>query len=125
MRRVYGLYAENRDPLHLDPERIPGALRHLLALAEQFGESDDLIREDIIAKTSPAKLAELCLAVRACENALEDWLAGPEASGPEYSSEYIAYTCLLMIADESSATAGCADTVQDDRIAPVVVGTVS
>jgi hypothetical protein len=57
MRRRYGLTAENRPTIRLDPVAVPPALRRLVPLAEQFGVGDDLIRADIVAKTPAVELA--------------------------------------------------------------------
>lgn len=99
MRRKYGLTAENRPAILIDPAKVPEPLRHLIPLAEQFGVSDDLIRQDVVAKTPPVELAAMRAAVAADDNALDAWLAGPEADGPKFSNEYIAFSCLRMAAD--------------------------
>jgi hypothetical protein len=51
MRAKYGLTAENRPTISLDARKVSLALRHLIPLAECFGVSDDLIREDLLAET--------------------------------------------------------------------------
>ena len=99
MRTKYGLTAENRPTIRLNPTAVPAALQSLIPLAEQFGVGDDLIREDIVAKTSAAELAAMRAAVESEADAFDDWLAGPEAAGPEFSPEYIAFSCLRMAAD--------------------------
>ena len=99
MRAKYGLTAENRPTLRLDPTKVPESLRPLLRLAEWYGISDDLIRADVLAKTSPAELAVMQATVGAHDDALDAWLAGPEAKGPSFSDEYIAFCCLRMAAD--------------------------
>jgi len=99
MRAKYGLTAENRPTLVLDAGKVPSALRHLIPLAERFGESDDLIRQDILAKATAEDLEAMRQAIRSHEDALDVWLAGPEADGPGFSDEYIAFSCLRMAAD--------------------------
>jgi hypothetical protein len=99
MRAKYGLTAENRPIIKLNAAKIPVELRHLLALAEQFGIGDDLIRADVVAKTLPGELQTMRQAVEAHADAFDEWLAGPEANVPELSDEYIAFTCLRMAAD--------------------------
>ena len=96
MRAKYGLYAENRPTIRLDPARVPELLRHLIPLAEKFGVSDDLIREDVVAKTPPGEVAVARAAVLALDHLFDEWLAGPEADGPKFSDEYIAFSCLRM-----------------------------
>lgn len=98
MRGTYGLTAENRPIIRLDSANVPFSLRHLIPLAEQFGVPDDLIREDIVAKTPPDELSAMRSAVNAFDDAFDEWLAGPEADGPEWSQEYIAFSCLRMAA---------------------------
>jgi hypothetical protein len=59
LQRRYGLYAENRPVIHLDAQRVPPHLRHLIPLAEKWGIGDDIIRNDCIAKASDAEKREL------------------------------------------------------------------
>jgi hypothetical protein len=99
MRAKYGLTAANRPTVTLDAVKVPQGLRHLIPLAEHFGVSDDLIREDILKQTEPTVLLGLRSAVRQSQDLLEQWLAGPDASLANPSAEYIAFTCLQMAAD--------------------------
>jgi hypothetical protein len=99
MRAKYGLTAENRPIIKLDPFAVPQDLRHLIPLAERFGVSDDLIRADIVAKAPVAELAAMRAAVASLDDAFDEWLAGPAARGPAFSPEYIAFSCLRMAAD--------------------------
>ena len=100
LRARYGLTAANRPPIILDAGKVPAALRHLIPLAERFGVSDDLTRQDILAKATADESGAMRQAVRSHEDALDAWLAGPEADEPNYSDEYIAFSCLRMAADE-------------------------
>ena len=99
MRRKYGLYAENRPVIKLDPNRVPEQLRKLIPLAEKFGISDDLIREDFFAKTPNGELRKLKRTLAQYDDLLDEWLAGPEADGPVFSDEYIAFSAMRMGVD--------------------------
>ena len=44
MQKMYGLYAENRPIVKLDPEKVPPSLRHLIPLAEKWRITDGIIR---------------------------------------------------------------------------------
>ena len=99
MRKRHGLTTENRPIIKLDPSNVPEKLRHLILLEEEFGIGDDLIRADLLAKTSSSRLTEMNHEVRLREVALEEWLAGPDAQSPEFSAEYLAFSCLQMPAD--------------------------
>lgn len=99
MRIKYGLTAENRPLIRLNSDNIPPALQQLIPLAEKFGISDDLIREDFLAKTPKAEVEEMQRCVAAQNDVFDAWLAGPEADGSTFSAEYIAFTCLRMAAD--------------------------
>jgi hypothetical protein len=55
LQRKYGLYAENRPVIRLDPQEIPSNLRPLMSLAEKWGIGDDIIRNDYIDKASDAE----------------------------------------------------------------------
>jgi hypothetical protein len=99
MRRKYGLYAENRPAIKLDPNRVPEPLRALIPLAERFGISDDLLREDFFAKTPKRELSRLKQTLAEYDKFLDEWLAGPEADGPEFSDEYVAFSAMRMGVD--------------------------
>jgi hypothetical protein len=99
MRKKYGLTADSRPTVRLDPAKVPESLRPLIPLAELYGISDDLIRADFVAKAPPGDLAELRRIVQEHDALLDDWLAGPAADGPTFSAEYIAFTCMRMAAD--------------------------
>ena len=99
MRRKYGLYAENRPLIKLDPKRVPERLRKLIPLAEKFGISDDLIREDFFTKTPKSELTKLKRRLAQHDDLLDEWLAGPEADGPEFSEEYVAFSAMRMSVD--------------------------
>jgi hypothetical protein len=99
MRAKYGLTAENRPTIKLSPAKVPVALRSLIPLAEQFGIGDDLIREDFVAKLLVSEVEAMRAVVEANADAFDEWLAGPEADGPTFSDEYIAFSCLRMAAD--------------------------
>jgi hypothetical protein len=99
LREKYGLRAENRPKIVLNPTNVPEPLRLLIRLAEKFGISDDLIRADFIRKTPQGELEELSRTVREFDDLLDEWLTGPAAAGPTYSPEYLAFTCMRMAAD--------------------------
>lgn len=83
----------------LDPRRVPEGLRTLIPLAECFGIADDVARERLVRAASAQERDALIAAVRNNEDALDSWLAGPEASRTEFSDEYIAFTAMRMAAD--------------------------
>ena len=99
MRAKYGLTTENRPTIRLDPAKVPVALRALVPLAEQFGIGDDLIRQDVVANMPPSVVEAMRQVVEAHAVAFDEWLAGPEADGPTFSDEYIAFSNLRMAAD--------------------------
>lgn len=99
MRAKYGLTAENRPTIVLNPANVPASLRHLIPLAEQFGVSDDLIRDDVVKKSPLDDVERMRSVVEAHNAAFDEWLAGPEAESRTPSAEYIAFSCLRMAAD--------------------------
>ncbi len=85
----------------LDIENIPKGLRDLLSLAEKFGISDDGYRYEKLKKSTTEELNELKSLCEEKDDELDNWLAGPEADGPVFSKEYIAYSAMRMAADDS------------------------
>lgn len=99
LRAKYSLTAESRPVILLDPTKVPIILHALIPLAERFGIGDDLIRADVVEKSSIEEIASMRAAVDQYADAFDEWLAGPEAKGPQYSQEYVAFSCLRMAAD--------------------------
>jgi hypothetical protein len=88
----------------LDLCRVPRELHALASVADRFGIADDWAREDLVRSTARAELDRLVQLVREHDDALDAWLAGPEAEGPEFSDEYIAFSAMRMAADHASST---------------------
>jgi hypothetical protein len=83
----------------LDPRHVPPSLRALLPLAQRFGVADDIAREALVRAADPQVVQALVVAVRDNDDALDMWLAGPEATGPEFTEEYVAFSAMRMVAD--------------------------
>lgn len=101
LQEKYGLTAENRPIIKLDQGNIPPQFRFLSTLAEIWGVSDDIIRNDVIQKASIEELQQLVDIVIPVEASLDDWLGDPQASKPKPSDEYIAVSCLRLAAYEA------------------------
>jgi hypothetical protein len=99
MRKKYGLTASNRPTIHLNPAKVPAPLRHLIPFAELWGVKDDLIRDDLVRNAPKAAIEDLQSIIERYEDLLDEWLAGPEAEGPEFSEEYLAFSAMRMAAD--------------------------
>ena len=58
MKEKYGLTAENRPAIIIDPSEVPENLRDLIPMAEFWGVGDDIIRDDIEEKASDQQKQE-------------------------------------------------------------------
>jgi len=85
--------------ISLNIERIPFQLRSLIPLAERFGILDDSARENLVATATDSERDELVAAVRAHDDELDQWLAGPEAQEQNFSDEYVHFSAMRMAAD--------------------------
>ncbi len=99
MKRKYGLFYQESPKVCLDKGKIPKQFWPLLAYAAFWGLSDDLERENLVLKAPPEVQHNLKKLVAAFDNALCEWLAGPEAANPNPSDEYVAYSAMIMAAD--------------------------
>jgi hypothetical protein len=99
MREKYALTAENRPEIRLDPANIPPLLHRLIPYAELWGISDDLIRDDVVRRAPQEAIDELKRVIELYEDPLDEWLAGPEAQGPAFTQEYLAFSAMRMAAD--------------------------
>jgi hypothetical protein len=98
IQKQFGLYAENRPILRLDPVQVPTDLRHLVPLAEKWGIGDDIVRNDFIDKSSSAEKRELHDSLYAPFETITEWLAS-FAERP-LSAEAEAFTYMLTALDE-------------------------
>ncbi len=99
LRNRHGLFAENRPVVHLDPKNVPEPLHAIIRYAELWGITDDLIREDVVRRAPKQAIDELRRVIEAYDDQLDEWLAGPEASDPTPSKEYLAFSAMRMAAD--------------------------
>ncbi len=52
MKAKYGLTAENRPTIRIEPSKVPENLHDLIPMAERWGVGDDIIRDDLEEKAS-------------------------------------------------------------------------
>lgn len=86
-------------PIELNLDRVPPVLHPLIPFAQTWGISDDLDRELAVERASPDQLAELKAIVGRFDDQLDAWLTGDEATEPQFSNEYIAFSAMRMAAD--------------------------
>ncbi|PQV65232.1 hypothetical protein B1R32_102241 [Abditibacterium utsteinense] len=84
---------------HLAPNHVPIELHSLIPLAEKWGIDDYSMRSDFIKKSPRADSVAMKKQVESNIELIEDWLAGPLSDGPDYTLEYLTFTCLVMAAD--------------------------
>lgn len=83
----------------LDPSKVPPTLRHFIHLAQWFGKADDAERLKVLQASSPKMLEQLKAVVTENEDALDEWLSGPEARASRLSDEYVAFSAMRMARD--------------------------
>ena len=98
IQKHFGLYAENRPILRLDPVQIPTDLRHLVPLAEKWGIGDDIIRNDLIDKSSSAEKRELHDSLYVPFERITEWLTS--FAGRPLSAEAEAFMYMQTALDE-------------------------
>jgi hypothetical protein len=96
LRRKYGLTAENRPKIQLDPSAVPSQFQKWIPLAERWGVSDDLIRDDCLEKAPLEALRELAAFNDVYDEVLDEWLTAPETRSKPITKEYIAFSALGM-----------------------------
>lgn len=99
MRMHYGSFFESSTKVELDRAKIPKQFWELIPYAEFWGIADDSAREQLLSDAPSEILQNLKQVVQEFDNALDEWLAGPEADNPEPSDEYIAFCAMGMAAD--------------------------
>jgi hypothetical protein len=99
MRQHYGAFYDRTPKLKLDKGNVPHELWPLLPYAEFWGVADDFMREELVDEAPVDIRTNLKRAVLANEDALEHWLAGPEADSSTLTKEYIAFAAMFRAAD--------------------------
>jgi hypothetical protein len=96
LQRKHGLYAERRPTIHLDAERVPQHLRHLIPLAETWGIGDDIIRNDFIAKASDSDKRALHDAFYGPYEQVTSWLDSLRGQAMTKEAEAFMYAQLAL-----------------------------
>ena len=99
LRQFYGDFYLASPKKSLDRVNVPEKIWPLLPYAEFWGLTDESARDRLLRTAPGAVIANLKRAVASFEDALEDWLAGPEADSQEPTDEYVAFSALVMAAD--------------------------
>ena len=98
LQEKYGLFAEKRPVIELDPAKVPQGLRDLIPLAEKWGVGDDIIRNDLIDKSTDAERQELHDALYEPYERITAWL--DSFAGDDMSDEAAAFMYMQGALDE-------------------------
>ena len=99
IKTEYGLDFDENQKVHFEVKDVPEKLHVLVPYAEYWGVIDDWAREELIQQT-PDKLKDnLKWVITQFDDELDDWLAGEEASEPEPSDAYLAFSSMRMGVD--------------------------
>jgi len=74
MQKKYGLYAENREKMEIDPEGVPAHLRDLIPMAEKWGVGNDIIRSDLEEEATDEEKREFPETLRGRTAGVTAWL---------------------------------------------------
>ena len=99
IEEVWGPLASASPRASFELKDVPEDLQKLAPYAMFWGAADDGVREDVLRKTPKALQLNLKTVVAAFDDLLDAWLAGPEASIPDPTDAYVAYSAMRMSAD--------------------------
>lgn len=99
LQEKYGLFAENRPEISIQPERVLKNLRDLIPLAEKWGIGDDIIREDFENKASREEKEEFKAKLKGRTKEVTRWLDS-FAEGSAMSDEAGHFMHMLQAMDE-------------------------
>jgi hypothetical protein len=91
MQEKYGLYAENRPDIKIDPMQVPENLCDLIPMAEKWGVGDDIISSDIEEKASDTEKEAFRAKLKGRTKQVTDWLDsyGAEQPMPEEAAHFM------------------------------------
>ena len=95
------LMGSNIDPAHIQRIMVgaPPAFQPIVHYAAYWGVSDDGDRLRLLQRAPDEAVQNLKQVVTLYEDELDQWLAGPEADGPDFSDAYIAFSAMRMASD--------------------------
>jgi hypothetical protein len=99
LKREYGEFASASPLAEFEVEDVPENLRSLIPYARFWGISDDWQREQLALKAPEPARASLQQLIADNDDALDEWLAGDEASSATPSDAYVAFSAMRMCAD--------------------------
>jgi hypothetical protein len=102
LRQRYGDFYNNHTGT-IDPMQVPIELRDLIPYAELWGIGDDFERDRLVEASGHEAREDLQSIFATRSKMFDDWLAGPEADGPDYSEAYIAFSNMRIAYDYLSA----------------------
>lgn len=99
IRNEYGEFFLESSTAEFESDDVPENLRHLIPYASFWGLSDDWEREQLAEKAPDHLKKSLQKLIADNDDALDRWLAGEEASIPDPSDAYVAFSALRMASD--------------------------
>ena len=99
IRDEYMEFLSESSTVDFDSNDVPKNLRDLIPYASFWGLADDLEREQLAEKAPEHLKKSLQKLIADNDDALDDWLAGEEASSPNPSDAYVAFSAMRMAAD--------------------------
>jgi hypothetical protein len=98
LRETYGGIPQDRPAPKVKREDVPEVLHALIPLAEKWGVvADDWEPREILEEVPREEIEDLVECVSPhVDSTFNEWLAGPEAEGPEFTVAYLAFTDLRM-----------------------------
>ena len=103
LEEMYGLTAENRPVIELDPSQVPEGLRDLIPMAEMWGIGDDVIRSDFEEKASEEEKRRFTEALKGRTARITEWL---DSFGDELMSEEAGTFMYMLEALDDNAPTG-------------------
>ena len=91
-----GLLPTVPEEIRLVASHVPEPLWALIPYAQLLGIQDDILRAERAALVPPEETARLKALLAAVADDLDAWLAGPEADGPTWTDEYLAFSALRI-----------------------------
>jgi hypothetical protein len=85
----------------INTRKISPALLPYVPYAEKWGHQSPDTRAEMVDNASIEELHELASLWDACIGVISDWLAEPEVSAKAPFTEYIAFTCLILVVDRA------------------------
>jgi hypothetical protein len=115
LQQKYGLYAENRPAIVIDPSQVPEHLRLLIPMAERWGIGCDITRLDYIHRQPREDVRTFYASVLPLRPAIDTWLDSLPDDTAQWPDAAVYFLYLAIAHDDAYEPTEAETRLRDQR----------